>query len=512
MRPLLVLSAAVSAMVYVSSASALTVGTTSDAATLADALKSTSGSAITITSAVFSGGATAAGTYSEGPLGIADGSLFTTGDAQLSLPPSDSTGTTQDNGLPGDPLCDALIPGFTSFDATKLTLVFDLAPNFDGISFQSIFGSEEYPEFVNSSFNDVYGVYLNGVQIAFDADGNPITINGPFFSGAAVVVDPATGTEYDGSTGLLTTRAKLTGGSVGNVLEIVICDAGDRVLDSGVFIAGLNGCVGDDCSGTVPCGLIDDDGDGASSCVDCDDANPTVNPGADESCNGIDDDCDSAVDEDDVCCPDDDADDVCNSDDNCPGIANTDQLNTDGDTFGDACDNCDSVQNPDQTDGDGDGVGDVCDNCPGKANSNQLDGDEDGVGDVCDNCAGVDGAQTDTDGDGLGDACDACMFDAENDSDGDGVCGDVDACYGTTLPDAVPTVKLGVNRWADTNGDGVFETTSPNGNGPGKSYTIAETGGCSCAQIIEALGLGEGHTKHGCSISAMDTWVSYVQP
>jgi hypothetical protein len=50
------------------------------------------------------------------------------------------------------------------------------------------------------------------------------------------------------------------------------------------------------------------------------------------------------------------------------------------------------------------------------------------------------------------------------------------------------------------------------GNGPGRSYTTADTAGCSCQQIIAALGLGQGHTKHGCSISAMDEWVALVNP
>jgi hypothetical protein len=42
--------------------------------------------------------------------------------------------------------------------------------------------------------------------------------------------------------------------------------------------------------------------------------------------------------------------------------------------------------------------------------------------------------------------------------------------------------------------------------------TTTDTAGCSCAQIIAALGLGKGHTKHGCSISAMDEWVALVNP
>ncbi|MDI1447417.1 choice-of-anchor L domain-containing protein [Polyangium sp. 6x1] len=440
MRPALVFSTAVSAMVYVSSASALDITPIGDASTLASAIQST-GSAITVTSASYSGAESAAGTYTAGPLGIPDGALLTSGGAVLALPPNDSGATTQVNNLPGDPLCDALIPGFTSFDAAKLTITFDLAAGFDGISFQSIFGSEEFPEFVGSSFNDVYGVYLNGVQIAFDENGNPITINGPFFSSVDVVTD--TETEYDGSTKLLTTQAPLAGGSTGNVLEIVICDGGDFVLDSGVFIAGLNGCVGDNCSGTVPCELVDNDGDGANSCDDCDDTDPTVHPGAAETCNEVDDDCDSEVDEGGVCCPDADADGACDGYDNCLGVANADQY--------------------------------------------------------------------DTDGDGHGDACDPCMYDSENDSDGDGICGDVDQCE-YTEPETAPTVKLGVNRFADTDGDGVFDTVLPKGVGPQRTYTLEDTGGCSCTQIIEALGVGDGHMKFGCSISVMDTWVSLVHP
>jgi hypothetical protein len=98
-----------------------------------------------------------------------------------------------------------------------------------------------------------------------------------------------------------------------------------------------------------------------------------------------------------------------------------------------------------------------------------------------------------------------------NDADGDGVDDDLDACPDTPrLPEAVPTEHLGTNRFVDLNGDGVFDTTAPQGTGPQKSFTLEQTAGCSCEQIIEQLELGEGHVKYGCSISALEEWISLV--
>ena len=65
---------------------------------------------------------------------------------------------------------------------------------------------------------------------------------------------------------------------------------------------------------------------------------------------------------------------------------------------------------------------------------------------------------------------------------------------------------------ANSDGDGVFDTTQPKGKGPQRSYTIQDTAGCSAAQIIAGLGLGKGHTKFGVSINAMDEWVAQVNP
>jgi len=51
---------------------------------------------------------------------------------------------------------------------------------------------------------------------------------------------------------------------------------------------------------------------------------------------------------------------------------------------------------------------------------------------------------------------------------------------------------------------------SPEGTGPEAAFTVQDTGGCSCTQIVDALGLGEGHRKFGCSLGVMRGWVAAV--
>lgn len=196
--------------------------------------------------------------------------------------------------------------------------------------------------------------------------------------------------------------------------------------------------------------------------------------------DGQDNDGDGAIDNDDTDCH------VCGDADLDPGEECDDGNNIDGD-------DCDSTCQIECSDDDADGVCNEDDNCPNVANAGQADAD----------------------GDGAGDACDACPLDPDDDLDGDGVCGDIDVCPGTAAndPDAgVPSRSLGVNHWADIDGDGVFDTSLPEGVGPNLYFTIDDTLGCICAQIIEALDLGKGHVKFGCSISAMQDWIALVNP
>lgn len=93
-----------------------------------------------------------------------------------------------------------------------------------------------------------------------------------------------------------------------------------------------------------------------------------------------------------------------------------------------------------------------------------------------------------------------------------GVTAQEDICPGTVIPEGVPTVGLGVNRWALMNSGPVFDTMLPPGGGRSAelSFTMEDTGGCSCEQIIDVLELGDGHTKFGCSTSVLEAWIALL--
>jgi len=88
---------------------------------------------------------------------------------------------------------------------------------------------------------------------------------------------------------------------------------------------------------SVGCNCVDGDADGVSACRDCDDGDPASYPGAAESCDGRDNDCDSVVDDWDGAA-DGDLDGILGACDNCPTVRNESQHDFDADRTGDACD------------------------------------------------------------------------------------------------------------------------------------------------------------------------------
>ncbi len=95
-------------------------------------------------------------------------------------------------------------------------------------------------------------------------------------------------------------------------------------------------------------------------------------------------------------------------------------------------------------------------------------------------------------------------------NDCDGIPGEFDFCPDTAIPESVPTSGvLHANQSALTDTSGVFETAAPNPQGV--IYTLEDTAGCSCEQIVSELGVGEGHLRNGCSFSVMDDWLAFLE-
>jgi Ca2+-binding RTX toxin-like protein len=207
-----------------------------------------SASGITITSSSLTSAPGSANLYDGGLQGIGAGILLTSGTTPGTV--NDSTGFGIDNGLAGSAALDAVVNTVfqtQSFNATSLTFSFTVADlTATSVSFDLVFGSEEYPEWVDS-FVDVAVVMVNGSNVAlFNHDPNhPLSVISPNLA-AGYFVDNANGalpTQYDGVSSLLKFVAPIHAGV--NTITIAIADTGDGILDSGVFVSNLS-------AGTTP--------------------------------------------------------------------------------------------------------------------------------------------------------------------------------------------------------------------------------------------------------------------
>jgi hypothetical protein len=128
----------------------------------------------------------------------------------------------------------------TVYDLCGFTVKLKVPANAKGMAFDFIFFSSEYPEWVGTQFNDSFNVMLKSElfdgNVAFDNQGNPISINNVLFN---TFGNALAGTGYDngvgGSTGWLTTTVPLVPGET-ITIRFVIYDEGDHVYDSDVLL------------------------------------------------------------------------------------------------------------------------------------------------------------------------------------------------------------------------------------------------------------------------------------
>jgi hypothetical protein len=173
--------------------------------------------------------------------------VLSNGHAEDVVGPSTNLVST-DLGLPGDPDLSALagVPISQAFDAT--TLSFDFVPSASVLQFSYVFASKEYNEFVGTQFNDVFGFFLNGKNVAVIPGTNtPVSINNvnkgvnsQFF----IDNDP---NDFGGNPGpvpfalngltvVLPVNVVVSPGVV-NHIKLGVQDISDPILDSVVFIA-----------------------------------------------------------------------------------------------------------------------------------------------------------------------------------------------------------------------------------------------------------------------------------
>ena len=237
-----------------------TIDTTMTAQVLAQSLV---GPGVTIANVQFTGAADARGTFAftdPNVVGTAQGVLLSSGNAHDVVGPNTQDSFSTDWTNPGDADLDTL-SGFTTFDAAVLE--FDFTPTANQVSFQYAFASDEYPEFVNTQYNDVFAFFINGQncaqvrQVAGDPnapfvpvavnninDSNPVQAPPPppmrpdlyrandFNPSGPSLID----LELDGITRQLTCQSAVNPG-VTNHMKLAIADASDGVYDSAVFIA-----------------------------------------------------------------------------------------------------------------------------------------------------------------------------------------------------------------------------------------------------------------------------------
>ncbi len=237
------------------------------------------GSGVTVSNINYSGAPQAIGYFNSqnANVGLTEGLIMTTGTIHNTGAgphgPNNQASSGYDNGRPGYGLLTNLTNGGSTHNAAVLE--FDFVPYADYVEFRYVFGSEEYPEYVCTPFNDVFGFFISGPGIGglqniakIPGTNSPVAIN-TVNSGSAGSVsqvnpqhcssqDPnwqsnsiyyrANGNgnqspynssaqyiQYDGLTTVLTASSNVICGETYHII-IAIADVGDGIYDSGIFL------------------------------------------------------------------------------------------------------------------------------------------------------------------------------------------------------------------------------------------------------------------------------------
>jgi gliding motility-associated-like protein len=214
-----------------------------------------SGQGVTITNPVLQCPTGAYGAFNNGQttnLGIDSGIVLTTG-TLTNLGGPATNNMSQSNGAPGYALLQPIANNQQTYD--RCLLEFDIVPTCDTLQINYVFGSDEYPTYVNSIY-DVFAFFVTGanpaggnynnLNIALVPNTNqPVNIgtvnNGTTNAGpctnCAYYINNTGGTTiaYNGITTPLLARVATVANQTYHFV-LVIADASDQILDSGVFL------------------------------------------------------------------------------------------------------------------------------------------------------------------------------------------------------------------------------------------------------------------------------------
>ncbi len=209
-------------------------------------------------------------TDSSAQVGIKEGILLSTGNVYYSIGPNKSPRSGWASNTPGDEDLNKVTRGKT-YDAA--VLAFDFITSSEMLSFNFVFASEEYQEYVGSKFNDVFGFFLTGpnadhVNLATLPDGKTaITINNvnheqgkmyyvdnPYYNTSDPFIwdvrkrkviknrkyqkkvdPPRYDVQFDGFTVVLQARFTVIPVEIYHI-KMAVADVSDGILDSGVFL------------------------------------------------------------------------------------------------------------------------------------------------------------------------------------------------------------------------------------------------------------------------------------
>lgn len=223
-------------LTYDSNASALLMANTifGDGVTVTGATYTGSG----YSSAVYSNGDAVAGNVTPGDTGVilstGSATRFTNNSSESNLSTQTSINSGGEN---GNADFDA-IAGTSTYDAAYMDI--DFIPTNDTMTMQFVFSSDEYPEYTNSIYNDMVGVWINGTHVPLSITTSGTTINSVNQTDNINLYNDNTSdqfnTEMDGFTITMTLTIPVNVGVV-NSIRIGIADVGDSNYDSNLLIA-----------------------------------------------------------------------------------------------------------------------------------------------------------------------------------------------------------------------------------------------------------------------------------